>query len=125
MTDAVSTPAPTETALGSGSTVALVLGEAGALRAIAGIKGEALLFALKRAGVPLPAICGGKGACGTCRIHVAPAWRERLVEPARREARLLSHLGAGEGDRLSCRIPLSLELAGLELHTCANQGDAQ
>lgn len=125
MTDAVSTLGAPEPAVVSGTAVAVVLSEAGALRAIEGIEGEALLFALKRAGVPLPAICGGKGACGTCRIHVAPAWRERLVEPAKREARLLLHLGAGEGDRLSCRIPLGLELAGLELHTCANQGDAQ
>lgn len=125
MTNAVSNPPPAETAPVSGTAVALVLHEAGAFRVIEGIEGEALLFALKRAGASLPAICGGKGACGTCRIHVAAAWRERLIEPARREARLLQHLGAGEGDRLSCQIPLGLELAGLELHTCANQGDAQ
>ncbi|MBV9509062.1 MAG: (2Fe-2S)-binding protein [Caulobacteraceae bacterium] len=93
---------------------------------VSGARGEALLFALKRAGAPLPAICGGKGACGTCRIHVAAAWRARTGEPGKREARLLHYLGAGEGDRLSCQIPLTAALDGLELQTCADsKGDAQ
>ena len=93
--------------------------------AIAGVAGEALLFALKRAGAPLHAVCGGQGACGTCLVHVAPSWRRRTGRPARREERLLQYLGAGEGDRLSCQIPLTAELDGLELHTCVeNQGDS-
>jgi ferredoxin len=93
--------------------------------AIAGVAGEALLFALKRAGVPLQAVCGGQGACGTCLVHVAPSWRRRTGQPARREDRLLQYLGAGEGDRLSCQIPLTADLDGLELHTCVeNQGDS-
>jgi ferredoxin len=91
-----------------------------------GVVGEALLFALKRIGAPLAAICGGKGACGTCRVNVGPDWRERTGEPGKREARLLHYLGAGEGDRLSCQIPLTADFDGLELHTCADsKGDAQ
>ncbi|HXJ21102.1 MAG TPA: flavin reductase family protein [Polyangia bacterium] len=86
--------------------------------AIPGVAGEALMFALKRSGVPLPAVCGGQGACGTCLVHVAPAWRKRTGQPARREERLLRYLGVGEGDRLSCQIPLTADLDGLELHTC-------
>jgi CDP-4-dehydro-6-deoxyglucose reductase len=93
--------------------------------AIAGVAGEALLFALKRAGVPLQAICGGQGACGTCVVHVPPAWRTRTGQPARREERLLRYLGAGDGDRLSCQIPLTADLDGLELQTrVKNQGDS-
>ena len=92
---------------------------------VRGAEGEALLFALKRAGLPLQAICGGKGACGTCRVQIAPAWRTRLEEPARREARLLAFVGAAEGDRLSCRISLTPAFNGLEIHPCAdNEGDA-
>jgi len=103
--------------------VALLLDQASAIE---GVEGEALLFALKRAGVALPAVCGGKGACGTCRIHIAPQWRSRLAEPAKQEARLLKFTGAGEGDRLSCRILLTADLSGLELQACTeNNGDRQ
>ena len=90
-------------------------------RAVEGSDGEALLFALRRAGVPLQAVCGGKGACGTCIIHVPPEWRNRTGEPSKREARLLQYLGAGEGDRLSCQIRLGAELNGLEVQICTNQ----
>ena len=93
---------------------------------IIGVEGEALLLALKRAGVALQAVCGGNGACGTCRVHVPPAWRSRIPAPAKREARLLDYVGADEGDRLSCRILLTADLGGLELQPCAeNKGDAQ
>lgn len=89
-------------------------------RAVEGSDGEALLFALRRAGVPLQAVCGGKGACGTCKIHVPPEWRNRAGEPSQREARLLRYLGAGEGDRLSCQIRLGTDLNGLEVQSCTN-----
>lgn len=96
-------------------------------RAVEGTDGEALLFALKRAGVSLQAVCGGKGACGTCIIHVPPEWRNRTGEPSHREARLLRYLGAGEGDRLSCQIGLGADLNGLEVQSCTKQtkGDEQ
>jgi CDP-4-dehydro-6-deoxyglucose reductase len=109
-----------------GAPVNLFLDRAERPCAIAGVEGEALLRALKRAGVPLQAVCGGKGTCGTCRVHVADAWRPRAGEPERRETRLLHHLGAGDGDRLSCQIRLTADLDGLELHTCnENKGDAR
>lgn len=94
---------------------------------VEGWDGEALLAALRRAGVPVQSVCGGKGACGTCRIHVPPEWRGRAGEPSKREARLLGHLKADEGDRLSCQIRLGDGLDGLELRTYINhtEGDAQ
>jgi CDP-4-dehydro-6-deoxyglucose reductase len=98
-----------------GPPVGIVLNDADGPQAIRGVEGEALLFALKRARVDLPAICGGKGACGTCCIHVAPQWRSRLPEPGKREARLLQFIGAEKGDRLSCQILLAAHLDGLEL----------
>jgi CDP-4-dehydro-6-deoxyglucose reductase len=86
--------------------------------------GESLLAPLKRAGLALAAICGGNGACGTCRIHVPAGYRSRLPDASRHEIRLLKHVGAQDGDRLSCRIPLTAELNGLEIHACARQGDS-
>ena len=87
--------------------------------------GEALLFTLKRAGLPLAAICGGNGACGTCRINIPASWRHRLPEPSRREQRLLDHLNSADGDRLACRLTMDPALAGLPIHPCSEaKGDA-
>jgi ferredoxin len=85
-------------------------------REVAVEEGEALLHALKRAGIRLAAICGGKGACGTCRVHIGTAWQGLMPEPHRREARLLEFTKSQDGDRLSCRIPLTAEMDGLEVH---------
>lgn len=114
------------TPAGAGSPVEVLVGGRAGVKAIAGFEGEALLFALRRAGVELPSVCGGKGACGTCRIRIAPAWQSRIAEPAKREARLLQYIGAEQGDRLSCRILLATALGGLEIHTCADvEGEMQ
>src|SRR5580658_4194136 len=98
--------------------VAVTLWDAGQPRAIEAFTGESLMLALKRAGLPLLAVCGGKGACGTCRVAFAAEWTVKLPEPSKRELRLLTHLKAGEGERLSCQIPLTAELNGLEVDAC-------
>ncbi len=82
------------------------------------IKGESLMVALKRAGLGLLAACGGNGACGTCKVAFPPSWAGRLIEAQKCELRLLTHLKAGEGERLSCRITLTAELDGLEVDAC-------
>lgn len=108
--------APDTVALGP--RVAVTLWEAGQSRDVEGYEGEPLMFALKRAGLPLPAVCGGKGACGTCKVAFPPDWAAKLIEPSSRELRLLAHLKAGEGERLSCRIVLTAALNGLEVDAC-------
>ncbi len=110
----------------AGSPVDVALDTRDGRQAVAGTAGEALLFALKRAGVPMQSVCGGKGACGTCRVRIAPEWRDRLPPPAKRETRLLQFIGAEEGDRLSCQILLAANLGGLELQTSLdNLGESQ
>ena len=52
-------------------------------------EGESLMVALKRAGLPLLAVCGGKGACGTCKVAFAPQWVGAAGRPDKRELRLL------------------------------------
>ena len=98
--------------------IRVTLRGAGTDRTIEADQGEALLFVLKRAGLQLAAVCSGKGACGTCRVHVPAVWRGRLEEPGKRELRLLSFTNAAVGDRLSCRIILGPDLEGLEIHAC-------
>jgi CDP-4-dehydro-6-deoxyglucose reductase len=78
--------------------------------------GETLLVALKRAGLPLLAVCGGQASCGTCKVAIADAWGPRLPPPSKVERNLLACLPDSKaGDRLACQIILTAELDGLEL----------
>ena len=78
-------------------------------------EGGALVWVLKRAGASLPAICGGKGVCGTCKVSLVQGWADKLPTPQKREQRLLTHLEAAAGERLSCQITLSAQLDGIEV----------
>ncbi len=109
---------PSPDATSPAPPVAVTLWDGGQCRAVDAREGESLMVALKRAGLGLLAICGGKGACGTCRVAFPPQWAKRLAEPEKRELRLLAHLKAGEGERLSCRIKLTAALDGLEVDAC-------
>ncbi len=104
--------------------VSVVLADGfGNLREIAGIEGERLLDALLRARAPIMSVCGGRAACGACRIRVDASWRDRLMSPARSEARLLPRLrDPHENDRLSCQIELAAALDGLTV--CAISKEA-
>jgi ferredoxin len=105
-------------AVPQGALVSVTLFECGVPRDIEAHEGESLMLALNRAGLGLLAVCGGKGACGTCKVAFPSAWASRLVEPEKRELRLLTHIKAQEGERLSCRILLTAELNGLEVDAC-------
>jgi ferredoxin, 2Fe-2S len=71
-----------------------------------------------RHGIPgIVAECGGNCACGTCRIYVDEAWREKTgcasdVEEATMELRE----DALPGKRLSCQIKVAEDLDGLVVH---------
>lgn len=76
--------------------------------------GSPLMPALAQAGL-LAGVCGGQGACGTCRVLVPPRWCERLVPPSRKEVRLLHALDSLPGHRLACQIAMSADLDGIQL----------
>jgi 2Fe-2S ferredoxin len=89
------------------------LGEAaeGGLKAACG---ETLLTVLRRAETGIRHICGGRCACGTCRIALESDWALRLPAPSRNEARLLGVLpGASPAHRLACQITLDEQTDGL------------
>ncbi len=78
--------------------------------------GDTLLAALRRAGTGIRSICGGRCACGTCRVAVEPDWIGRLPAPSRQEARLLAVLpGAAPAHRLACQIMLDEGMDGLAI----------
>ena len=60
------------------------------------------------------AVCGGNAYCGTCRVYVDPAWREKTGEQTDIEGPMLESVGDGDPAlRLSCQIPVTDALDGL------------
>lgn len=70
----------------------------------------------------IEAICGGNAYCGTCRVHVDPAWR--AVTGAVTEIELPMIEASGDSDpgvRLSCQMVVTPALEGLVVRTPASQ----
>ena len=64
----------------------------------------------------LLALCGGCCSCGTCHVHVDPAWAERLRPLQRDEDDLLDISDHRAGtSRLSCQILFTADLDGLRV----------
>jgi adenylate cyclase len=72
-------------------------------RKIAMEPGATVLDASRRLGVPHASVCGGRGRCSTCRIHVSVG-RETLPEPSGEEQRVLQRVGASDATRLACQL---------------------
>jgi len=76
--------------------------------------GGTLMNALRSAGLPIAAICGGAMSCATCHVYVKDGY-ERVGIPDEDEIDLLSeseHYREGIS-RLSCQIEILPSLAGL------------
>lgn len=64
----------------------------------------------------LLALCGGSCSCGTCHVHVDPAWLARVGPPGRDEDDLLDASDhRTETSRLSCQIEFAAALDGLRV----------
>jgi CDP-4-dehydro-6-deoxyglucose reductase, E3 len=96
-------------------SISLLVNFRGAIRLVRAAQGASLLSALQAACVPILSVCGGKAVCGACKISLMPEWADKLPPPQKREQRLLAHLKAVPGERLSCQITLTAELAGIEV----------
>lgn len=61
--------------------------------------------------------CGGAAACGTCHVHVDPAWMERVGGPSSDMERQMLDLSdvKSSSSRLCCQIPVTDALDGLVL----------
>ena len=78
-------------------SVSVISGE-NKVRKISVPEGEALLAALRSAGFYLPAICGGRGSCGKCRIRV----RSGALPALAADEACFSRAELNEGWRLAC-----------------------
>lgn len=72
--------------------------------------GMTLLEALRMAGIPHASVCGGRGRCSTCRVHVDRG-AEDLAAPESDEMKLLMRISAPASVRLACQIRPTRNLA--------------
>src|SRR5690606_23643483 len=65
--------------------------------------GATVLEAIRGAGIPHAAVCGGRGRCSTCRVRVGRG-AEHLPPPGPDELRVLDRIGRPPQVRLACQI---------------------
>jgi len=65
--------------------------------------GMTVLEALRAARIPHASVCGGRGRCSTCRVHIDTGG-EHLPAPQEDEARVLRRIGAPASVRLACQL---------------------
>jgi adenylate cyclase len=72
--------------------------------------GMTVLEALRAAGIPHASVCGGRGRCSTCRIHI-DAGAEHLPPPLEDELKVLRRITAPASVRLACQLRPHADLA--------------
>jgi adenylate cyclase len=72
--------------------------------------GMTVLEALRAARVPHASVCGGRGRCSTCRIHVDDG-ADKLPPPQENEQRVLRRISAPASVRLACQLRPQSDLA--------------
>jgi Na+-transporting NADH:ubiquinone oxidoreductase subunit F len=84
--------------------------ESEGLRDIPAPGGQTLLAVLQDAGIDVPAACGGKGACGYCKVHVTAGGGPVLPT----ETPFLSRRELTDGLRLACQVKVKNDV-GLKI----------
>ena len=76
-----------------------------------GIRGKTLLETLQNAEVCIPAVCGGKGTCGKCKVR----FKKGKTVPTKEEAHFFSKQELDMGYRLACKaVPEQACVVSLE-----------
>lgn len=95
----------------------------GSEHAIEGKSGHSVMEVIRENLSESPfAICGGNCSCATCHIYVAAEFLERLPPMSDDENDILdgsNHRAARS--RLSCQIPLTAELEGLQVEVAPEE----
>ncbi len=83
---------------------------------IEGNDGWTVMEALRDAGLPVAAECGGACACATCHVYVEDGWYEKLPAPRPEEVDMLDMaLAVQPNSRLSCQITCGPEKDGIKV----------
>ncbi|MBV6633094.1 MAG: adenylate/guanylate cyclase domain-containing protein [Alphaproteobacteria bacterium] len=72
-------------------------------RTVSALRGASLLEVSRSNGIPHTSVCGGRGRCSTCRVHIGPQ-SDPQPDPKPAEAKLLEKIGAPKGVRLACQL---------------------
>jgi len=81
-----------------------------------GTDGWTVMEALRDAGLPIAAECGGACACATCHVYVEDGWFEKLMPPSPDELDMLDMaLAVQPNSRLSCQIPANEQTDGIKV----------
>ncbi len=76
--------------------------------------GGSVMEAIRTAGLPIRAECGGAMACATCHVIVDPAWMNKVGQADGEEADLLDMSNyRTDTSRLACQVKLTDALDGL------------
>ena len=77
---------------------------------------SSLMEILRDAGLEIEAACGGCCSCATCHVYVNEKWLDKVNPKGDEEESMLDQaFDIKNNSRLSCQIPLSEELDGIEL----------
>jgi ferredoxin, 2Fe-2S len=96
----------------------------GSQRVVEARTGSSIMEAGIRSGVPgIVAECGGALACATCHVYVADQFRNPVGEVGDFEDEMLEDAAAErtDGSRLSCQIPMTNALDGVEVTVAPEQ----
>lgn len=75
-----------------------------------------IMEAIRSAGLPIKAECGGCCLCATCHVYVDDAWIEKIQASDDEEEMMLGEAPETKpNSRLSCQIRMTPELDGLVL----------
>ncbi len=93
-----------------------VLDADGTSHTIDAASGLTVMEALRAAGLPLKAACGGSLACATCHVIVAEKDFDRVGPPSEDEEDMLDQgFDVTRTSRLACQISVCAQLDGLSL----------
>ncbi len=83
--------------------------------------GGSLMEPLRDNNLGVEAICGGCCSCATCHVFISQKWAAKLQPRSEDENDLLLATASYRANesRLSCQIPLTQELNGLEVIVAA------
>jgi 2Fe-2S ferredoxin len=93
-----------------------VIDQRGAEHMLSVADGTTLMEALRNAGLPIAAQCGGCCSCATCHIYVDSQWVGLLAPRSEDEECMLELAQEVQSvSRLSCQIKVSSDLDGLRV----------